>query len=37
MNYRSVIGFGKASIIDDPKEKAKAMNAIILSGRRDSG
>jgi nitroimidazol reductase NimA-like FMN-containing flavoprotein (pyridoxamine 5'-phosphate oxidase superfamily) len=29
MNYRSVIGFGKASIIDDPKERAKAMNAII--------
>lgn len=29
MDYRSVIGFGKASIIDDPKERAKAMNAII--------
>jgi uncharacterized protein len=29
MNYRSVIGFGKASFINDPKERAKAMNAII--------
>jgi len=29
MNYRSVIGFGKASVIDDPDEKIKAMNAII--------
>jgi len=29
MDYRSVIGFGKASIINDPKERAKAMNAII--------
>lgn len=29
MNYRSVIGFGKASIIGDPPEKLKALNAII--------
>jgi nitroimidazol reductase NimA-like FMN-containing flavoprotein (pyridoxamine 5'-phosphate oxidase superfamily) len=29
MNYRSVVGFGKASIMDDPMERAKAMNAII--------
>ena len=29
MNYRSVIGFGKALIIDDPKEKIKAINTII--------
>jgi len=29
MSYRSVIGFGKATIIDDPKEKIKAINAII--------
>jgi nitroimidazol reductase NimA-like FMN-containing flavoprotein (pyridoxamine 5'-phosphate oxidase superfamily) len=29
MNYRSVIGFGNASIIDDPKVKIKAINAII--------
>jgi uncharacterized protein len=29
MNYRSVIGFGKASFINDPKERTKAMNAII--------
>lgn len=29
MNYRSVIGFGKASIIYDPKFKIKAINAII--------
>jgi nitroimidazol reductase NimA-like FMN-containing flavoprotein (pyridoxamine 5'-phosphate oxidase superfamily) len=29
MNYRSVVGFGKASFIDDPEERAKAMNAIV--------
>lgn len=29
MNYRSVIGFGKASVIDDPDEKIKAITAII--------
>jgi nitroimidazol reductase NimA-like FMN-containing flavoprotein (pyridoxamine 5'-phosphate oxidase superfamily) len=29
MSYRSVIGFGKASIIDDPKAKIKAIHAII--------
>jgi len=29
MNYRSVVGFGKASIIDDPKERAKAITTII--------
>jgi nitroimidazol reductase NimA-like FMN-containing flavoprotein (pyridoxamine 5'-phosphate oxidase superfamily) len=29
MNYRCVIGFGNASIIDDPKVKIKAINAII--------
>jgi uncharacterized protein len=29
MNYRSVIGFGKASILDDPEEKIKAIHAII--------
>ncbi|MBE9572437.1 MAG: pyridoxamine 5'-phosphate oxidase family protein [Proteobacteria bacterium] len=29
MNYRSVIGFGKVSIIDDPEFKIKAINAII--------
>jgi hypothetical protein len=29
MNYRSVIGFGKAFLIDDPTEKQKAINAII--------
>jgi len=29
MNYRSVIGFGKASILDDSEEKIKAINAII--------
>jgi len=29
MKYRSVIGFGNASIIDDPELKTKALDAII--------
>jgi uncharacterized protein len=29
MNYRSVIGFGKASIVNDPEERAKAITTII--------
>jgi len=29
MNYRSVIGFGKASILDDSEEKITAINTII--------
>jgi uncharacterized protein len=29
MRYRSVIGFGKASIVDEPQERAKAITTII--------
>lgn len=29
MKYRSVIGFGKAFFIDDPKEKKAALNTIV--------
>ncbi len=35
MKYRSVIGFGKASVIDDPESKRRAFNIIMqhYSGR----
>ncbi|UCG13989.1 MAG: pyridoxamine 5'-phosphate oxidase family protein [Deltaproteobacteria bacterium] len=35
MKYRSVIGFGKASFVQDPEEKMKGLNAIMkqYSGR----
>jgi uncharacterized protein len=29
MNYRSVVVFGKAEVIDDPKEKAEALEALV--------
>jgi nitroimidazol reductase NimA-like FMN-containing flavoprotein (pyridoxamine 5'-phosphate oxidase superfamily) len=29
MKYRSVIGFGKASFVDDPEEKRKGLDAIL--------
>jgi nitroimidazol reductase NimA-like FMN-containing flavoprotein (pyridoxamine 5'-phosphate oxidase superfamily) len=29
MNYRSVVLFGRAEIIDDPEEKAKALEALV--------
>ena len=29
MKYQSVIGFGKASFIDDPKSKEQALNIIM--------
>ena len=36
MKYRSVIGFGKAVLIDDPEEKKKALGVIVrhYAGKR---